>query len=159
MYKASARVIVWCWVSYYAKWKAPGPSTALAQEIISRLLATGTRPAESLRIASHWRSGLGKYLYRSARHVPDRARSARVAVLAIDPGSALSKGDILGDKTRMERLSVSEQAFIRPSLPANRWAAWPAKHARPSSWQAADLQHRDYRKRWAWGDRRSRRTA
>ena len=39
----------------------------------------------------------------------------RVAVLAIDPSSSLSGGSILGDKTRMERLSVLENAFIRPS--------------------------------------------
>lgn len=38
-----------------------------------------------------------------------------MAVLAVDPSSALSKGSILGDKTRMERLSVHPQAFIRPS--------------------------------------------
>jgi len=39
----------------------------------------------------------------------------RVAVLAVDPSSALSKGSILGDKTRMEGLSRSDDAFIRPS--------------------------------------------
>ena len=39
----------------------------------------------------------------------------RVAVLAIDPSSSLSGGSILGDKTRMERLSVLDSAFIRPS--------------------------------------------
>jgi LAO/AO transport system kinase len=39
----------------------------------------------------------------------------RVAVLAVDPSSSLSGGSILGDKTRMERLSTHEQAFIRPS--------------------------------------------
>lgn len=39
----------------------------------------------------------------------------RVAVLAIDPSSSISGGSILGDKTRMERLSVHEHAFIRPS--------------------------------------------
>lgn len=39
----------------------------------------------------------------------------RVAVMAIDPSSSLSGGSILGDKTRMERLSVLEDAFIRPS--------------------------------------------
>ena len=39
----------------------------------------------------------------------------RVAVLAIDPSSSLSGGSILGDKTRMELLSVNESAFIRPS--------------------------------------------
>ncbi|MEY4112118.1 MAG: hypothetical protein RL082_619, partial [Pseudomonadota bacterium] len=39
----------------------------------------------------------------------------QVAVLAIDPSSSLSGGSILGDKTRMELLSVNENAFIRPS--------------------------------------------
>ncbi len=39
----------------------------------------------------------------------------KVAVLAVDPTSSLSRGSILGDKTRMERLSVHDSAFIRPS--------------------------------------------
>jgi len=39
----------------------------------------------------------------------------KLAVLAIDPSSEVSKGSILGDKTRMERLSVAKNAFIRPS--------------------------------------------
>jgi LAO/AO transport system kinase len=39
----------------------------------------------------------------------------KLAVLAIDPSSERSKGSILGDKTRMENLSVAENAFIRPS--------------------------------------------
>src|SRR5690554_1314723 len=39
----------------------------------------------------------------------------KLAVLAIDPSSERSKGSILGDKTRMERLSVEDNAFIRPS--------------------------------------------
>ncbi|MGH8674492.1 MAG: methylmalonyl Co-A mutase-associated GTPase MeaB, partial [Burkholderiales bacterium] len=39
----------------------------------------------------------------------------RVAVLAVDPSSSLSGGSILGDKTRMERLSIAPNAFIRPS--------------------------------------------
>ena len=38
-----------------------------------------------------------------------------VAVLSVDPSSAISGGSILGDKTRMERLAVEERAFIRPS--------------------------------------------
>lgn len=41
--------------------------------------------------------------------------AVKVAVLAIDPSSELSKGSILGDKTRMEKLSVAKNAFIRPS--------------------------------------------
>jgi LAO/AO transport system kinase len=43
------------------------------------------------------------------------ARNHRVAVLAVDPSSGVSGGSILGDKTRMERLSVMESAYIRPS--------------------------------------------
>lgn len=39
----------------------------------------------------------------------------KVAVLAIDPSSAINKGSILGDKTRMEELAKEENAFIRPS--------------------------------------------
>ena len=42
-------------------------------------------------------------------------RGHRVAVLTIDPSSTVSGGSILGDKTRMERLSVHSQAYIRPS--------------------------------------------
>ncbi len=42
-------------------------------------------------------------------------RGHRVAVLAVDPSSSLSGGSILGDKTRMERLSMHDRAFIRPS--------------------------------------------
>lgn len=43
----------------------------------------------------------------------------RVAVLAVDPSSARSKGSILGDKTRMDRLSVHPKAFVRPSPSAS----------------------------------------
>lgn len=42
----------------------------------------------------------------------------KVAVLAIDPSSKVSKGSILGDKTRMQKLSANEKAFIRPSASA-----------------------------------------
>ena len=42
-------------------------------------------------------------------------RGHKVAVLAVDPSSSLTRGSILGDKTRMERLSRDENAFIRPS--------------------------------------------
>jgi len=44
-----------------------------------------------------------------------RERGERVAVLSIDPSSPISRGSILGDKTRMERLAVDDRAFIRPS--------------------------------------------
>jgi LAO/AO transport system kinase len=44
-----------------------------------------------------------------------RDRAEEVAVLSVDPSSPISGGSILGDKTRMERLSVEEKAYIRPS--------------------------------------------
>src|SRR5579872_3775023 len=44
-----------------------------------------------------------------------RDYSERIAVLSVDPSSPISGGSILGDKTRMERLSAEERAFIRPS--------------------------------------------
>src|SRR5690606_11413411 len=42
-------------------------------------------------------------------------KGEKVAVLAIDPSSSIGKGSILGDKTRMERLSIHPNSFIRPS--------------------------------------------
>ena len=42
----------------------------------------------------------------------------KLAVLAVDPSSERTKGSILGDKTRMERLSMHPDAFIRPSASA-----------------------------------------
>ncbi len=53
----------------------------------------------------------------------------RVAVLAIDPSSAISGGSILGDKTRMERLSQRQEAFIRPS-PAGETLGGVARRTR-----------------------------
>jgi LAO/AO transport system kinase len=59
--------------------------------------------------------GVGKSTFIEALGLFLIERGHRVAVLAIDPSSTVSGGSILGDKTRMERLSVSEPAYIRPS--------------------------------------------
>lgn len=59
--------------------------------------------------------GVGKSTFIEALGLHLMAQGHRVAVLTIDPSSALSGGSILGDKTRMERLSMDERAFIRPS--------------------------------------------
>jgi len=60
--------------------------------------------------------GVGKSTFIDAlgMHVT-RDRGERLAVLSVDPSSPISGGSILGDKTRMERLSMEERAFIRPS--------------------------------------------
>jgi len=86
---------------------------ALAQEIIAELLASP--PKESLRIGITGAPGVGKSTLIEALGMHLTRQGKRVAVLAIDPTSAISHGSILGDKTRMERLSVDELAFIRPS--------------------------------------------
>jgi LAO/AO transport system kinase len=59
--------------------------------------------------------GVGKSTFIEALGLYLIEQGHRVAVLAVDPSSSVSGGSILGDKTRMERLSVHEQAFIRPS--------------------------------------------
>jgi LAO/AO transport system kinase len=58
-----------------------------------------------------------------------RERGENVAVLTVDPSSPLSGGSILGDKTRMERLCVEPNAFIRPS-PARGHLGGVARHTR-----------------------------
>lgn len=59
--------------------------------------------------------GVGKSTFIEALGLYLIANGHRVAVLAIDPSSSVSGGSILGDKTRMEHLSVHPQAYIRPS--------------------------------------------
>jgi LAO/AO transport system kinase len=59
--------------------------------------------------------GVGKSTFIETLGLQLIAAGHRVAVLAVDPSSSVSGGSILGDKTRMERLSVDAGAFIRPS--------------------------------------------
>jgi LAO/AO transport system kinase len=59
--------------------------------------------------------GVGKSTFIEALGLYLIAHGHRVAVLAVDPSSSLSGGSILGDKTRMEKLSVHDKAYIRPS--------------------------------------------
>ncbi len=86
---------------------------ALAQQLL-QLLAEVPVP-NTLRIAITGAPGVGKSSFIEALGSHLLEQGQRVAVLAIDPSSAISGGSILGDKTRMEQLSASESAFIRPS--------------------------------------------
>ncbi|MGQ0566065.1 MAG: methylmalonyl Co-A mutase-associated GTPase MeaB [Gemmobacter sp.] len=70
---------------------------------------------QALRIGLSGAPGVGKSTFIEAFGMMLVDRGLRVAVLAVDPSSARSGGSILGDKTRMERLSRSPSAFIRPS--------------------------------------------
>jgi LAO/AO transport system kinase len=85
---------------------------ALAQTLLGRLLpATGN----AQRVGITGVPGVGKSTFIDELGMRLLARGKRVAVLAIDPSSQVSGGSILGDKTRMARLSLEPAAFIRPS--------------------------------------------
>jgi LAO/AO transport system kinase len=86
------------------------------RERADALLVALPAPAEAaLRIGISGVPGVGKSTFIESLGLALIAAGHRVAVLAVDPSSSLSGGSILGDKTRMERLSVHEQAFVRPS--------------------------------------------
>jgi len=80
-------------------------------------LLTGLLPysGKSLRLGISGVPGVGKSTFIEALGLMLIARGHRVAVLAVDPSSSVSGGSILGDKTRMEHLSMDERAYIRPS--------------------------------------------
>jgi len=78
------------------------------------LAALGT-DRQGMRIGLSGTPGVGKSTFIEAFGQMLTGRGLRVAVLAVDPSSTRSGGSILGDKTRMERLSRDPNAFIRPS--------------------------------------------
>jgi len=86
-----------------------------AREVIAKLLMEAPPTQPSMRVAITGAPGAGKSTFIEALGNLLTGQGRKVAVLAIDPSSALTRGSILGDKTRMERLSTSEQAFVRPS--------------------------------------------
>ena len=90
------------------------------QEIIHKILK-GILPytGHSIRIGITGSPGVGKSTFIESFGSLLTATGKKVAVLTIDPSSPLSKGSILGDKTRMEKLSKDSQAFIRPSASRN----------------------------------------
>ncbi len=69
----------------------------------------------SIRIGISGAPGAGKSTFINSLGLRFIERGSRVAVLAVDPSSALTGGSILGDKTRMENLARADGAFIRPS--------------------------------------------
>jgi LAO/AO transport system kinase len=83
-----------------------------ARSLIDALLPHTGR---SLRLGVSGAPGVGKSTLLEALGLHVAGEGRRVAVLAVDPSSAVSGGSILGDKTRMERLSRHPNAFIRPS--------------------------------------------
>ena len=84
----------------------------LSQEIIAACLPYS---GKSIRIGITGVPGVGKSTFIEAFGKLITSQGHNLAVLAIDPSSERSKGSILGDKTRMEELSIDNHAFIRPS--------------------------------------------
>lgn len=84
----------------------------LAQEIIVKCLPFS---GNSVRIGITGVPGVGKSTFIEAMGKYITSKGQKLAVLAIDPSSERTKGSILGDKTRMEDLSIDPLAYIRPS--------------------------------------------
>jgi LAO/AO transport system kinase len=101
---------------------------ALASELLKRLMPSTGR---AIRLGISGAPGVGKSTFIEAlgNHLVDSGQ--RVAVLTIDPSSAISGGSILGDKTRMETLSRRPEAFIRPS-PSGSTLGGVARRSRES---------------------------
>jgi LAO/AO transport system kinase len=84
----------------------------LADELLTAMLP---HTGQSFRLGISGVPGVGQSTFIEALGLYLIDKGHRVAVLTVDPSSTVSGGSILGDKTRMERLSVAPQAYIRPS--------------------------------------------
>ncbi len=87
----------------------------MAQQIIGKCIS---HSGNALRLGITGVPGAGKSTFIEALGMHLCRQGHKLAVLAIDPSSQRSKGSIMGDKTRMEQLSVQPQAYIRPSATA-----------------------------------------
>ena len=85
---------------------------AIGQAVLEALIAES---GDAIRVGITGPPGVGKstLIEELGLHLVEQGK--RVAVLAVDPSSPVTGGSILGDKTRMERLAVRKEAFIRPS--------------------------------------------
>ena len=83
-----------------------------AREVVSRLLP---RSGQAVRLGITGVPGVGKSTFIESLGMFLIGQGHKVAVLAVDPSSTRSGGSIMADKTRMERLAVQAEAYIRPS--------------------------------------------
>lgn len=88
------------------------PDKLQAAELLRQL---SEKQTHAVRLSISGPPGAGKSTLIESMGLALIDRGLRVAVLAVDPSSSLAKGAILGDKTRMEKLSRSDKAFVRPS--------------------------------------------
>lgn len=89
-----------------------GQHQSVARQVINRLLP---ETGKAVRLGISGVPGAGKSTFIESLGTLLVEKGHRVAVLAVDPSSKRSGGSVLADKTRMEKLSVAENAFIRPS--------------------------------------------
>lgn len=101
---------------------------AVAGELVQRSIAHATK---SIRIGITGVPGVGKSTFIESFGKLLVEQGKRIAILAIDPSSAVSGGSILGDKTRMQELSMLPEVFIRPS-PAGKTLGGVARKTRES---------------------------
>jgi LAO/AO transport system kinase len=85
---------------------------SLGEQILESVVSES---GNAIRVGITGPPGVGKSTFIEALGLRLIEQGHRVAVLAVDPSSPVTGGSILGDKTRMERLSQEEGAFIRPS--------------------------------------------
>jgi LAO/AO transport system kinase len=98
----------------------------ISQEIINKCVSYS---GKSIRIGFTGVPGVGKSSIIETLGLYLIEKGKKIAVLAIDPSGTRSKGSILGDKTRMEQLSIAKKAFIRPSPAAGFLGGVAAKTA------------------------------
>ncbi len=96
-------------------------STKASDQLLAQEIITGCLPytGKSIRIGITGVPGVGKSTFIESFGTYLTSIHKKIAVLAVDPTSQDSKGSILGDKTRMDKLSVNPNAYIRPSASGN----------------------------------------
>jgi LAO/AO transport system kinase len=99
------------------------------ERLLEALLPVG---GTAVRLGITGTPGAGKSTFIEAFGLEVAGRGQSIAVLAVDPSSRLSGGSILGDKTRMQRLSQTGRAYIRPS-PAGNTPGGVARRTREAS--------------------------
>jgi LAO/AO transport system kinase len=100
-------------------------------QAVALLEALMPHTGQSIRIGVSGAPGVGKSTFIESLGNYLTEQGHQVAVLAVDPTSAVSGGSILGDKTRMETLSVNPKAFVRPS-PAGKTLGGVTRRTRES---------------------------
>lgn len=102
-----------------------------AEQAVALLEQLMPETGKSIRLGVSGAPGVGKSTFIESLGNYLTEKGHKVAVLAVDPTSAVSGGSILGDKTRMEVLSVNSKAFVRPS-PAGKTLGGVTRRTRES---------------------------